>query len=199
MKVCIPCTDATGRQARLHIPYGQAPFFALWDRATDQLEFQANPLAGQAQACACATTRWMQRSGAGVLITGDLGRRAAQRLKEAGIEVLQAPAVSLGELLERYHQADLASAPAGEPHWLLGHGAHHAEHHGHAAHGQAGECGCGAAHGGQHAQGPHEHHGHRHAAQGHAEECCCGETHRGQHAQGHHGQEGHSAGCCHSA
>jgi len=42
MKVCIPCTDATGEQARLSIPYGQAPFFALWDAATDQLEFQSN-------------------------------------------------------------------------------------------------------------------------------------------------------------
>ncbi|MFO1431673.1 MAG: MBL fold metallo-hydrolase [Candidatus Competibacteraceae bacterium] len=44
MKVGIPCTDATGEQARLSIPSGQAPFFALWDTATDRLEFHSNPL-----------------------------------------------------------------------------------------------------------------------------------------------------------
>lgn len=125
MKVCIPCTDATGKQARLFIPYGQAPFFALWDTATDRLEFKGNPLAGQDHACACATTHWMPRLGAGVLITADIGRRAAQRLTEAGIEVLHAPAGNLGEVLEWYCHGSLVPAPAGEPLWLR-HGSRHA-------------------------------------------------------------------------
>src|SRR5512143_1721289 len=128
MKVCIPCTDATGEQARLSIPSGQAPFFALWDAATDRLEFHSNPLAGQDHACACATTHWLQRLKAGVLITADTGRRAAQRLTAAGIEVLQAPMGNLGELLAWYRHGSLVPAPAGEPRWLR-HGSHHAEHH----------------------------------------------------------------------
>jgi predicted Fe-Mo cluster-binding NifX family protein len=169
MKVCIPCTDATGEQSRLSIPYGQAPFFALWDAATDQLEFQSNPLAGQDQACACATTHWMQRSGASVLITGDMGRRAAQRLTAAGIEVLHAAEDNLGELLERYRHGRLVPASAGEPRWLC-HGSRHAEHH------------------------PQPHAAHRHGQEG---QCC--RDHEGQHGHEHHGQGGHSGDCCHSA
>jgi predicted Fe-Mo cluster-binding NifX family protein len=159
MKVLIPCTDATGTQSRLYIPYGEAPFFALWDSVTDQLEFQSNPLAGQAPACACSTTHWMQRARAGVLITADMGRRAAQRLKEAGIEVLHAPADKLGELLVQYRHGRLSPAPTGEPPWLCNeprHTEHHAQHH--AAHRRGGKGECCGAHEDQQSQG---HHGRR--------------------------------------
>ena len=196
MKVCIPCTDATGEQARLSIPYGQAPFFALWDAATDQLEFQSNPLAGQDHACACATTHWLQRLEAGVLITADIGRRAAQRLMEAGIAVLHAPMGTLGELLAWYRHGSLVPAPAGEPRWLQ-RGFHQAEHHSQPPvarhHGRQGQC-CGE-HQGRHgpeqqSQGGH----HRHGGQG---QCCGGRE--GQPVQGPHGRGGHGGGCCHSA
>jgi predicted Fe-Mo cluster-binding NifX family protein len=146
MKVLIPCTDANSTQSGLYIPYGQAPFFALWDSATDQLEFQTNPLAGQAHACACSTTHWMQRAGAEVLITGDMGRRAAQRLTEAGIEVWHAPAGNLGELLALYHHGNLSPAPTGEPRWL-GNGPHHTERH--EAHCRGGESECCGTHEGR--------------------------------------------------
>ena len=196
MKVCIPCTDATGEQARLSIPYGQAPFFALWDAATDQLEFQSNPLAGQDHACACATTHWMQRIEASVLITADIGRRAAQRLTKAGIEVLHAPADNLGELLERYRDGSLVPAPAGEPRWLR-HGSRHTEYQAqrHAAHSHGGEGHCGRDHEGQHAQGHHGLGGHH----SHCGKGKCGGEHEGQHGRGHHGQGVHGGGCCHSA
>ena len=178
MKVCIPCNDATGEQARLSIPYGQAPFFALWDAATDQLEFQSNPLAGQDHACACATTHWMQRIEASVLITADIGRRAAQRLTAAGIEVLHAPADNLGELLERYRDGSLVPAPAGEPRWLQC-GSHHAEHHfqPHAAHHHGGQGQCCGEHESRHGYEPQGQGGHhRHGGK----DQCCGE-HEGRH------------------
>lgn len=170
MKVLIPCTDVTGTQSRLYIPYGQAPFFALWDSTTDQLEFQSNPLAGQAHACACSTTHWMQRAEANVLITGDMGRQAAQRLKEAGIEVLHAPADSLSKLLARYRHGSLFPAPTSEPRRLChetGRAEQHAQRHGAHRHGGKGEC-CGA--------------------------------HEGRQSQGHHGRGcHHGGGCCHPA
>jgi predicted Fe-Mo cluster-binding NifX family protein len=224
MKVGIPCTDATGEQARLSIPYGQAPFFALWDAATDRLEFQSNPLAGQDHACACATTHWLQRLNAGVLITADIGRRVAQRLTEAGIEVLQAPIGNLGELLAWYRHGSLVPAPAGEPLWLQRR-AHQSEHcsqpdAAYRHHGGQGQC-C-REHEGRHGpepqgQGGHHHHGgqgrccrehegwhgpepqgqgahHHHGGQGQ----CCGE-HQGRPVQGHRGRGDHGSGCCHSA
>ncbi len=160
MKVLIPCTDDTGEQVGLYIPYGQAPFFALWDSATECLEFQANPLAGQPHACACSTTHWMQRAGVDALITGDMGRRAAQRLTEAGIQVFHAPEGALGELLASYRHGGIAPAPTGEPRWLC-HGERADRHgHRHADRHRGGKGDCGGAHGGRRSQGHHERSGH---------------------------------------
>lgn len=195
MKVGIPCTDATGEQAHLAIPYGQAPFFALWDTATDRLEFQSNPLAGQDHACACAITHWMQRLNAGTLITADIGRRAAQRLTEAGVEVLQAPMGNLGELLEWYRHGRLVPAPAGQPRWLQP-GADHAEpcSERRAAHHHDGRGQCCGEHQGRHGSDPQKSGGHHHH-DGRGQ--CCRER-QGGHGQGLRRSGGHGGGCRHS-
>lgn len=160
MKVLIPCTDDTGEQAGLHIPYGQAPCFALWDSATERLEFHANPLAGRSHACACSTSQWMRRAEVDALIAGDMGRRAAQRLKEAGIQVYHAPEGALGELLARFRHGGIAPAPIGEPRWLCD--GERAERHGQGHHDRrrGGKGGCGGAQGGRRSRAQHERSGH---------------------------------------
>ncbi|MCU0736520.1 MAG: hypothetical protein MUF20_13565 [Methylotetracoccus sp.] len=115
MKVCIPCTHSDTERGQLHIPYGDAPFFAFWDSATGQFEFESNPLAGKDDACACAITRWVRKLGAHVFITADIGRRAAARLVQAGVQALHAPDGSVAQVLAQCRAGSLPFSPSGEP------------------------------------------------------------------------------------
>lgn len=157
MKVCIPCTEADREHGRLCAPFDEAPVFAFWDPATDQITFEINPLVGREDACACSITRWVRKFGADVFISADLGRRAASRLIQAGVAALQAPIGTVAQVLQQYRSDVLIESPsggrsgvcrehAGESHRqqhrggaCCGHGPHgpHGEHHPH----RCGNCG----------------------------------------------------------
>lgn len=115
MKICIPSTHADAARGQLHIPYDGAPFFVFWDSGTHRFDFASNPLTGKDDRCACAITRWVRKLGAHVFITADIGRRAAARLIEAGVQTLQAPEGTVAQVLAQYRSSRLPLSPSGVP------------------------------------------------------------------------------------
>jgi len=139
MKIGIPCTTATDSHSRLHTPFSEAPFFAFWDTALEQLEFKRNPLAHNESACTYAAGRWLQKQGAEALLCVTIGRRAAERLSKDGMRILLSPADELDALFNQYRNGALAQSPAVE-HIACSHQGH--SHHGQHQH----QCGCGRSH-----------------------------------------------------
>lgn len=144
MKVCIPCTEADREHGRLSVPFDDAPVFAFWDPATDDITFESNPLVGRDDACACAITRWARKIEADVFISADLGRRAARRLITAGVETLQAPIGTVANVLQQYRSGVLSPTPTG---MRSGSCCEHAGNHPHQH--REGAC-CGQGHHGDH-------------------------------------------------
>jgi predicted Fe-Mo cluster-binding NifX family protein len=107
MKIGIPCTDAAGGQSRLHTSFSEAPFFALWDTALEQLEFKRNSLADHESACTYAAGRWLQKQGAEAMICAAIGHRAAERLSQDGMHIWLSPTAELDALFNQYRNGAL--------------------------------------------------------------------------------------------
>lgn len=114
MKICIPCTEADLEHSQIATSFDEAPMFAFWDPATDVISFESNPLAGKEDACRCSIARWARKLGAEVILSADLGRRAAHRLMASGVATLQAPIDRLSSVLQQFRSGTLTTTSAGE-------------------------------------------------------------------------------------
>lgn len=86
MRICIPVEKDEGLASRVYGHFGSAPFFAVFDTATERLEVVPNMdhhhVHGQCNAVAALSERTVD-----LLVTGGIGARAAERLRSMGIRI----------------------------------------------------------------------------------------------------------------
>ena len=87
MKICIPTENDRGLESRAYEHYGSAPFFAMVDADSGQLEVVRNTDPHHRPHSAHHIDR-MKAHDVDVVVCNGIGRRAFAALQEAGIDVL---------------------------------------------------------------------------------------------------------------
>ncbi|MCK5124709.1 MAG: NifB/NifX family molybdenum-iron cluster-binding protein [candidate division Zixibacteria bacterium] len=89
MRVCIPAKSKTGRDVEIHRHFGTAPYFAIYDSETDDLEFapNQNPHKGQG---GCNPPEKIGRSDFDSILCHSMGKNALAMFNERNITVFQA-------------------------------------------------------------------------------------------------------------
>ena len=100
MKICIPVRDECGLDAVPHDPFGSAPFFAIADTGTDDLEFVVNraarPREGQGR---CDPIADLPSLGIEAVVCSGMGRRALVALAREKIGVYVADGKTVRDVL----------------------------------------------------------------------------------------------------
>jgi predicted Fe-Mo cluster-binding NifX family protein len=126
MKICIPTETESGPTAAVCGHFGRAPFWALADTESGQLEFR--PSAG-CQGHDGHHVGQLAGIGVGAVVCRGLGRRAHAALRESGIEVLLSERETVSGVLEDARDGRLRPMPED----LACQGGHGEGHHGHGA------------------------------------------------------------------
>lgn len=98
MIVCIPAASNSGPDARLADHFGEAPFFAVFDTASQSLVFTANknPHKGHG---ACDPEDKIGDIEFDCILCTSMGKKAVAKFKTSGIIVYQAEADTIQELI----------------------------------------------------------------------------------------------------
>jgi len=101
--------------------FGRAPFFIVYDleegsfRCIDNKQNYNSP-----QGAGIQSAQNVVNAGASVVVTGNVGPKAFQVLKAAGVKVYLAEGVTVQEAIDRYKSGQLTAAETSsvESHWV---------------------------------------------------------------------------------
>lgn len=119
MKIAITAT-ADSLDADLDGRFGRAAGFIIYDMESGLFEYIENSQNRAAtEGAGIQASKKVIESGAGALITGNLGPKAYQVLSKAGISLFYSPGGTVKESLEHYRDGTLARAEgaSAEAHW----------------------------------------------------------------------------------
>lgn len=145
MKICIPTENDQGLDARVHGHFGSAPFFALADTDTDQVEMIANR-GHRHRHGECSPASHLRPEEIDAVVCSGMGRRAFQSLRQAGIDVYLSDAGTVREVRDAVREEKIRKLTAD-----TACGGRHGEHEHHDHHGQG-------VHRGSRGRGCHGHH-----------------------------------------
>ncbi|NTU53192.1 MAG: dinitrogenase iron-molybdenum cofactor biosynthesis protein [Chlorobiaceae bacterium] len=122
MKVIIPLDEYSGPGSQVSDHFGSAPFFAVVDNATGEVEINENNNMhhdhGQ-----CAPADSFSEFGAGAIVVKGIGARAAARMRSFGMEIyLAGSASTLIGVIESFGNGILKKLEAQQA--CQGHGCH---------------------------------------------------------------------------
>jgi predicted Fe-Mo cluster-binding NifX family protein len=134
MKICVPTENDQGLDAKVYGHFGSAPFLALADTETDQVEIVQNR-GHHHRPGECSPASNLQPREIDAVVCAGMGKRALLSLQEAGIDVFLSKADTVRDVLaairEKKYQRLTADEACGGRHGHHGqHGGHHGEHHG---------------------------------------------------------------------
>ncbi|MDF1545824.1 MAG: NifB/NifX family molybdenum-iron cluster-binding protein [bacterium] len=121
MLVCIPTSDGTGLDARIHEHFGSAPYFTLYDTKTEKTDTIENRNSHHSHGTCHPMTQLAKYKIEAVICTG-MGRRAVEALNSEGIRTLTVATDSARaavNLLSEGNVSDIDAAKA-----CHGHGQH---------------------------------------------------------------------------
>ncbi len=124
MNLCIPTQEDQGLASKIHEHFGSAPFLALVDAATLEVEFLSNQ-GGPHQAGGCQGSALGSRP-VDAVFCHKMGRGALASLEGIGIPVYVTTALTLSEALQAILQGEVQRMQAGGN--CKGHG--HSHEHG---------------------------------------------------------------------
>lgn len=127
MRLCLPTIDGSGLPGRLSPHFGSAPFFTLVDTASGLVEAWSNAHEHHEHG-RCNPAMGLVGRNLDAVVCRGLGRRALQRLLDAGIPVLVTEAWTVAGALEAFHAGELRTMSDEEA--CAGHDHGHAEGHG---------------------------------------------------------------------
>ncbi|HCD35607.1 dinitrogenase iron-molybdenum cofactor biosynthesis protein [Chlorobium phaeovibrioides] len=112
MKVVIPLDDNAGEQSVVCEHFGSAPWFAISNTETGEVQITENPNSQHVHG-QCTPAEAFIEMGVNAVICNGIGARAAARLQELGIDVFMADmAPTLGVALRRFAGGDLVKVTA---------------------------------------------------------------------------------------
>ena len=110
MKVAIAANDSR-REGLIDPQFGRCPFFALVDLETDQLEFIKNEATQAFRGAGISAAQLVVDKGAGAIVSGNLGPKAAQVLTQAGVKLfLGVTDLTIEQVIEKLKKGELKEA-----------------------------------------------------------------------------------------
>ncbi|UCH83263.1 MAG: NifB/NifX family molybdenum-iron cluster-binding protein [Candidatus Latescibacterota bacterium] len=98
MKICIPTMDSNGLESRTHGHFGSAPFFAVVDTDTGNVDIEAN--AGRRHRHGqCDPASHVDTLNVDAVVCHGMGKRALASLHRGNIDVLIASGETVGDIL----------------------------------------------------------------------------------------------------
>ena len=106
MRVCIPTQTNAGHQAEAHGHFGSAPFFTIYDMEEDICEIVDNSDRHHAHGTRHPLGALDGKSIDAVICSG-MGKRAIEKLNQAGIRVYRASDAKVEEIVREYRTGGL--------------------------------------------------------------------------------------------
>ena len=107
MIVCITASGA-GADAPLDSRFGRAPYLVTADTDANEIQSEPNGFVSGSGGVGSRVAQMVVESGAGAVITGQVGPNAFRVLEAGGVEVYQAQASTVGEALALYREGKLS-------------------------------------------------------------------------------------------
>ncbi|MFW6458845.1 MAG: NifB/NifX family molybdenum-iron cluster-binding protein [Halodesulfurarchaeum sp.] len=133
MRIAIPVQERTGREAAVAGHFGRAETFAVVDTEEDAITF-ADHEGGHGSGRDSPPVTIID-AGAEVVLAGNLGRKALERLQSADIEVYRGAEGTVADALEAWEDGDLEAVDPSDVH-----GHDHEHGHGHDCNHSHGDC-----------------------------------------------------------
>ena len=122
MRICIPTEDDRGLDSRLCGHFGSAPYFALADTDSGNVEIEANS-GRQHDHGKCEPVGHIDADRTDAVVCQGMGKRAVSSLQRAGVEVLITSADTIRGAISQAGQGGLRTLSAEEA--CGGHGGSH--------------------------------------------------------------------------
>lgn len=106
MKICIPTKTDNGLKAEVYGHFGSAPFFAICDTQTGEVEFLDNGNQHHEHG-QCNPTGAIAGKDISAILVGGIGARAIMRLNAEGIKAYRAPGGPLSAAIELFKKKEL--------------------------------------------------------------------------------------------
>ena len=106
MKICIPTEDNQGLDSRLCGHFGSAPFFALADTDSGEVEIKPNPGREHSHG-KCQPVERIDPNRTDAVVCQGMGKRAVSSLQRAGVEVLITSADTIRDAISQAGQGGL--------------------------------------------------------------------------------------------
>jgi predicted Fe-Mo cluster-binding NifX family protein len=122
MKICIPTMDNNGLESRAHGHFGSAPYFAVVDTVTGDVDVEVN--AGrQHRHGECNPASHVDTLNVDAVVCHGMGKRALVSLRRENVDVLIASGETVGDILAEARDGKLLKLTAKEA--CGGHGGRH--------------------------------------------------------------------------
>ncbi len=106
MKICVPTENNDGLGSMVYGHFGSAPFFAICDVKTGQVEFLDNGNQHHEHG-QCNPMGSISGKGVSAIVVGGIGARALMRLNAEGIKAYRARQGTLSEAIELFKKNGL--------------------------------------------------------------------------------------------
>ena len=121
MRICIPTIDNKEQLSQVCDHFGSAPYFTIYDSQANTYE-TINNSDSEHEHGMCRPTLNLREMNVDTVICKGLGRRAIQKLNEAGIRVCKANLSYVKEIVDRLLETEFEEINASDA--CQGHGCH---------------------------------------------------------------------------
>jgi predicted Fe-Mo cluster-binding NifX family protein len=123
MKICVSAA-ANSLDSPIDSRFGRCPYFVIVDSENMRFESLQNLASDAGGGAGIQAAQTVARSGAEVLITGNVGPNAFQALSAARIKIVTGASGTVREVIEKYKKGELrdGNAPTVSGHFGLGRG-----------------------------------------------------------------------------
>jgi predicted Fe-Mo cluster-binding NifX family protein len=128
MRICIPTEDDQGLDSRVCGHFGSAPFFALADTDSGEVEITPNPGREHGHG-RCQPVERIDPNRTDAVVCQGMGKRAVSSLQRAGVQVLITSAATIRDAISQASQGGLRALSMEEACGGRGGGSHgHGRH-----------------------------------------------------------------------
>lgn len=106
MKICIPTETNMGQKADVYGHFGSAPFFTIYNTQNGTCEIVDNSNQHHVHGT-CHPLDVLDDKDIDAVVCSGMGKRAIQKLNEAGIRAYRASGANVQDIIEKYRAGEL--------------------------------------------------------------------------------------------
>ncbi|MCW4019325.1 MAG: NifB/NifX family molybdenum-iron cluster-binding protein [Candidatus Bathyarchaeota archaeon] len=121
MKICVSATS-NSIDAQLDPRFGRCAYLLIVDTETLQFEAISNMAAGATGGAGIQAAQTVTKTGAKLVITGNVGPNAFNALSAAGVEIITGASGTIKEVVDKFNKGELkkTDAPTVRNHFGMG-------------------------------------------------------------------------------